>query len=57
MQVGGEDGPGSKTVAAKEEPATLIAPDGTMCIVTAGKFNEIKVGDRVWCSWRPYGGR
>lgn len=56
VQVGGEEGPGSKTVSAKEEPATLIAVDGTICVVTPGRFNKVKTGDRVWCSWRPYGG-
>ncbi len=55
VQVGGEEGPGSKTVSAKEEPATLIAADGTVCLVTASRFNRVKTGDRVWCNWRPYG--
>ncbi|MCA1791143.1 MAG: hypothetical protein LC667_15190 [Thioalkalivibrio sp.] len=53
--VGGEEGPGNKTVSAKEEPVTLIAADGTVCVVTGDKFNRVKTGDRVWCNWRPYG--
>lgn len=50
-----EGGWGSKIVAFKEEPATLVARDGTLCTVTASKFQNAKEGDRVWCHWRARG--
>lgn len=40
-----------KTVTAKHEPATLIAFDGSKCLVTTSKFNETVVGTKVWCVW------
>lgn len=50
-----EGGWGTKTVSAKEEPATLVAPDGTLCIVTQPRYQKAKLGDRVWCLWRARG--
>lgn len=41
-----------KRVAAKEEPATLIAADRSECTVTAERFRNTKVGDAVICDWR-----
>lgn len=55
LQLGGESGPGNKTVTAKEEPATLVAVDGTQCLVTPARFDRVKTGDRVWCNWMPRG--
>jgi hypothetical protein len=55
VQLGGESGIGNKTVSAKVEPGTLVAVDGTICTVPAGKFHRTKSGDRVWCNWRPGG--
>jgi hypothetical protein len=57
LQSGLEDGPGSKVVAGKEEPVTLVALDGTRCIVPLGRFERTRPGDRVWCDWRPRGAR
>lgn len=51
LQVGDRSGPGSKTVSAKEPPATLVAIDGSLCRTTARKYEDVKVGDRVWCYW------
>lgn len=51
-----QGGWGRKTVEAKEEPATLVAMDGTLCTVTATKFRNAKTGDRIFCYWRPRGG-
>jgi hypothetical protein len=56
LQMGGRDGLGNKVVSGKEEPATLVAVDGTLCTVPAPRFDRIKPGDRVWCNWRPRGG-
>ena len=53
---GGDNRPGLKTVQAKEEPITLVAVDGTRCQVSTAKFQETKIGDRVWCGWRDFGG-
>jgi hypothetical protein len=47
----GSKGPQRKTVAAKEAPTTLVAVDGTVCIVPAAKFESTEVDDRVWCAW------
>jgi hypothetical protein len=48
-----DKGPQRKTVAAKEAPGTLVAVDGTICIVPAAKFESTQVDDKVWCAWRP----
>jgi hypothetical protein len=49
----GAKGPQRKTVAAKEPPGTLVAVDGTICIVPSNRFESVKVNDKVWCAWRP----
>jgi len=40
-----------KVVPAKQEPSTLIAFDGTRCVVTANRFRETVIGEKVWCAW------
>ena len=42
-----------KTVTAKQEPATIIAFDGSVCVVTEGRFRETVIGEKVWCVWSP----
>jgi hypothetical protein len=42
----------AKPVAGKEPPTTLIAEDGTKCVVTEDRYRETKVGDEAWCVWR-----
>lgn len=44
-------GLGEKPVASKEPPTSLIAVDGTRCLVTEEKFRNTAVGERVWCYW------
>jgi hypothetical protein len=41
-----------KRVDAKEEPATLVAPDRTRCTVTEQRYRDTKVGDNATCDWR-----
>jgi hypothetical protein len=41
-----------KRVAGKEPPTTLIAEDGTKCIVTESRFRETEVGNKAVCAWR-----
>ena len=41
-----------KRVAAKEEPATLVADDGSRCRLTEGRFRKVREGDYVTCLWR-----
>lgn len=41
-----------RTVAAKDEPATLVATDRSKCTVSADKFRETVVGEKVWCLWQ-----
>lgn len=48
---------GSKMVAGKEAPATLYAEDGSHCLVTPGRFERVRIGDRVWCNWEVRGAR
>lgn len=36
-------------VKGKEEPATLIAVDGTRCTVSEARFRDVAHGDKVWC--------
>ena len=45
-----------KEVAAKEEPATLVAADRSRCMVSAERFKNATVGSREICDWRT-GGR
>jgi hypothetical protein len=40
-----------KLVHGKEDPATLIARDGTTCSVDKKKYDSAKVGKPVWCTW------
>ena len=65
MQVPGTSGQGMlstdsglalKEVAAKEEPATLVAADRSRCMVSANRFKNTTVGSREICDWRT-GGR
>jgi hypothetical protein len=45
-----------KEVAAKEQPATLVAADRSRCAVSADRFKNATVGSRELCDWRT-GGR
>ena len=40
-----------KQVASKESPSTLVAIDGAKCLVSADRYDGVKVGDLVWCGW------
>jgi hypothetical protein len=40
-----------KAVVLKEVPTSLIASDGSRCLVGEKKFTNTEVGDRVWCMW------
>ena len=42
----------AKRVAGKEPPTSLIAEDGTKCVVTEDRYRETKVGEEAWCVWR-----
>lgn len=54
--LGTDRGPQRKTVSAKEPPSRLVAVDGTVCLVSASRYDSVKVEERVWCDWRPRGG-
>jgi hypothetical protein len=41
----------SKLVSGKEEPATLVARDGSRCSVSAKRFTDAREGDETWCAW------
>lgn len=40
-----------KAVYTKEEPVSLIAADGSRCLVREDQYADIRVGDRIWCVW------
>ena len=42
---------GLKQVHGKEDPATLIARDGTICTVDKKKFESTQIGKSAWCTW------
>ena len=48
---GASIGLADKPVASKEPPTSLIAVDGTRCLVTEEKYRNTAVGERVWCYW------
>jgi hypothetical protein len=41
-----------KNVTAKEPPTTLVAHDGTRCIVSQKRYDETRIGDNALCAWR-----
>jgi hypothetical protein len=41
-----------KAVIGKEEPGTFVARDGTRCVVTKERFDQVRQGEEVWCDWR-----
>jgi hypothetical protein len=47
--------PTIKIVDAKRPPATLIAVDRSVCLVTAERYRNTRIGDAVFCQWS--GGR
>ena len=49
------DGVGLKLVHGKQEPATLLARDGTTCGVSKKKFDSTRPGMSVWCAWSDKG--
>ena len=42
----------TKPVARKDGDYTLVATDGTRCMVPAQTFDATSVGDEVACAWR-----
>lgn len=46
-----------KVVVSKEKPTSLIAADGSRCLVTSGKYSKTDLGDRVWCLWNVANGQ
>lgn len=49
--------PDRKAVVLKEGPTSLIASDGSRCLVGEKKFAHTEIGDRVWCMWSAKNGR
>ena len=41
-----------KRVTGKDPPTTLIAADGTRCMVTEARFRETEIGANALCAWR-----
>ncbi len=51
----GLSGPATKVVTHKVVPTTLIAADGTLCTVSALRFQDTSIGDTFFCAWRRRG--
>lgn len=49
--------PDRRAVVTKEAPTSLIAADGSRCLVGENKFAHTDIGDRVWCVWSAKDGR
>lgn len=49
--------PDRKAVVTKEAPTSLIAADGSRCLVGEDKYAHTDIGDRVWCVWSAKDGR
>src|SRR5687768_13958697 len=41
-----------KTVASKSAPNTLIATDGSICVVSQERFEKTEVGMKALCAWK-----
>jgi hypothetical protein len=41
-----------KIVDAKSPPATLIAIDRSVCLVTVNRYRDTRIGDAVYCHWQ-----
>ena len=48
---GARPGYGVKLVAAKEAPSTVVGDDGSLCRLTAERYEEVDTGDWVACEW------
>lgn len=46
---------GRREVMAKEESDQIVAYDQSRCTISPKKWQTVKVGDRVWCTWRHAG--
>jgi hypothetical protein len=44
-------GYGIKLVRAKEAPTTVLGDDGSICRLTAERFDQVDVGDWLSCEW------
>ena len=47
-----EGGVSAKRVSGKEPPTTLIAVDGTRCIVSEERYRATRIGENALCVWR-----
>jgi hypothetical protein len=49
--LGALPGYGIKLVRAKEAPSTVLGDDGSVCRLTAERFDQLDVGDWLSCEW------
>ena len=40
-----------KRIESKIAPSTLVAGDGTRCVVSAEKYASTNLDEHVWCIW------
>ena len=48
---GAQPGYAVKLVRAKEEHSEVVGDDGSVCRLTPGRFDEVKVGSLLACDW------
>jgi uncharacterized heparinase superfamily protein len=48
---GAQPGYAVKLVRAKEEHSEVVGDDGSVCRLTPGRFEEVKVGSWLACDW------
>jgi hypothetical protein len=42
----------SKNVLTKKDPDTLMADDGTICLVPAERYRDTALHSLVYCNWQ-----
>lgn len=50
--IGATRGWAIKEVVQKSPPRTLLARDGTICMVEESRYEETRIGAQVQCDWR-----
>jgi hypothetical protein len=53
LSAGPQPGFAIKPVVEKQEPALLLADDGSVCRTSVERFTRTKVGKWIACNWAP----
>ena len=41
-----------KRVSDKQQPATFFSADGFRCTGNASRYEDVKIGEFIWCAWK-----